>query len=458
MNLNAGLRQASASANDSVLKPPDQLGYSTKGRELRLIALIALLATATSFWYFNRFHNFYTPDSPSYIAPAHNLVAGHGFTDAENNPETLRTPGYPLLMVPFLWARLDFKYIIIFQHIVRVFVILATTIFALGVTRSLRQALVAGVFLCLDLPLLEAANSIMTELAFTAILLCILWLLWTASQQQEPGWVRWIVAGFLAGASALIRPVSLFIFLPLALYLLLARRRSWMRAIVVFFLSFVCLPLLWMARNESQTGRFTFSSIAGINMLFYRAAGTLAIDDPGSFAMNFDKRQQQLQKEACDEARNLYPNGCIDFRLPQKGGTDKAEYFSRLGRKIVLQRPLAYVKLAFRGAVLMMLDGGAVVFSQATGINPHLALRLLLGYTLPMFCFALIGERQLWKENRALFYLTSLIILYFIIISAGAEAYSRLRVPIDPIYALAIGVGFDFCLSRVAAWRGKYSQ
>jgi len=411
--------------------------------EIGLIATIAALSIATGFLYFHNSRDFYTSDSMDYVTPAVNMLAGHGFASASGDPETVRTPGYPLLILPFLWTKLDMKYLVIFQHLLRIIIIFATSAFAYRLTGSRTRSLLVGILLCLDLPTLDAANTVLTELPFTAVLLLVLWLLWKESENSAMPWTFSILSGFLTGAATLIRPVGMFFFLPAAAYLLLVRRSFRFRAGLSFILAFACLPLLWAARNYSQTGYFTVSSAAGLNMLFYRAAGTLAVNDPGDFHVNLGKRRDQLQREMCDEFKNLYPDGCIDYRVAQKGRPAQSEYFMRLGRRIVLQHPFAYVKLAARGAGLMMLDGGAGGFTRITGIDPHLGVRLLLIYTLPTFCLAVIGLSRLWSENRQLFYLAFLTISYFVAITAGAEAYSRFRVPIMPVYATVIATGAD---------------
>ena len=43
------------------------------------------------------------------------------------------------------------------------------------------------------------------------------------------------------------------------------------------------LPVGWGLRNLHHTGVFTISSIGGNNLLTYRAAGALAIEDDGDF-------------------------------------------------------------------------------------------------------------------------------------------------------------------------------
>lgn len=97
----------------------------------------------------------------------------------------------------------------------------------------------------------------------------------------------------------------------------------------------------------------------------------------------------------------------------------------------------------------MMLDGGPASLSGLSGITPSIAIRVLMIYTLPIFCLALVGLQRLWGRNRRLFYLSFLVIAYFVIISSGAEANSRLRVPIEPIYGLLAAVGADDILRSV---------
>ena len=118
----------------------------TNGAVFRILGAVAILSILTGAFYFQHFHDFYFPDSSTYVTPAVSLLSGHGFTDIAGDPETVRTPGYPLFILLFLWMKLDLKYLVILQHVLRELIILATTAITLRVTRSLRQALLAGVF------------------------------------------------------------------------------------------------------------------------------------------------------------------------------------------------------------------------------------------------------------------------------------------------------------------------
>ncbi len=153
--------------------PKEGVNHHSKG----FLIPIALLALVTNFLYFAHFGKYYSPDSPTYKTPAVNLVQGHGFTDSDGRPETNRTPGYPLLIIPFVWAGVDLRYLVIFQHLMLALLAVATAAAAFEVSGSRRLALLAGILLSIDLPMLEAGNMILTETMFTVSFAAALWLL-----------------------------------------------------------------------------------------------------------------------------------------------------------------------------------------------------------------------------------------------------------------------------------------
>src|SRR5579863_1320230 len=282
----------------------------------RLLVCVALLAFITGLAYFLYFGPTYQPDSPSYIVPAKNLLNGSGLMDARGHPDTVRTPGYPLFLAPFLRVGLDLKYLVLFQHLLRILLIVAATAVAFSLTGKFRPAIIAGVLLCIDLPMLAAANSVLTEMLFTVILAVALWLLWRDSERPERWWSYFLLCAFLCGLSVLVRPISLFIFVPAGAYLLLTRKAHKWRAAISFTLAFSVLPLSWATRNYVRSGYFTLSTISGYNLLVYRAAGALAIEDPGKFATNLQLRSEELQAQACQDLTQIYHRDCSQLAFP----------------------------------------------------------------------------------------------------------------------------------------------
>lgn len=409
---------------------------------------IAIFGIAANFLFFYGVRDFETPDSSSYVVPAGNLAKGQGFTNTNGYPELTRTPGYPLLIAPFLWIGLDLKYLIILQHLLQVLISLAAAIMAYMVSGSRRQAMITGILLCLDLPSLNSANTIMTETFFTANLMVIIWLLWKAARKTQSHRWQILLAGLVSGWSVLIRPITMYFFLPVIAYWLLIGKNFRRGTVLSFVLSFACLPLAWAARNYAQTGYFTVTSISGWDMLGYRAAGALAVNDPGDFSANLEKRQDQLLHQACASTLELSGEVCMPLTIPQELIPRKSKAYMKIGTRVVLQHPLAYAKLAARGAATMMLGGDAHLIMQITGLGHRSAKGLILIYTVPAFCLAIAGLYSFWNKNRLFFYLAFLVFAYFVVISAGAETYSRMRVPIMPLYCVVIAAGMDLIIRR----------
>ena len=444
----SGSLQSQPSPGPGLNSSPSARPGST-GREgiAGILALIAVLACLTSALYYAHFSDFYNPDSPGYIAPAANLLAGNGFSDAQGNPDTLRTPGYPLVIVPFLWAHLDLKYLILFQHLLRALIIVATAAFAFQLSGNRRQAVLVGVLLSLDLPFLRSANNIMTEVVFTLALGIALQLLWTGSMKLNGRMVRCLSAGLLCGATVLIRPVSIFLFVPVAIYLGLVRR-EW-RAAAAFCVAFLCLPLAWAVRNDLKAGYLGVSSISGYSVMQSRAAGVLAINDPGEFYANLDKRQAELAAQTCHDLERIHGVAdCEQLSIPIRSA-----YYSKVGVGILRRHPFAYLKLAIRGSGMMMLTGSPASLAGITGLNFDVAAKLLLLYTVPCLSFAVFGLKQCWNSNRAFFWLAVLIIGYFVVVSSGAETFARFRVPVLPLYSILIALGLDSAWQRISSRR-----
>ena len=441
------VHQEGASVVPECAEPPPPAAKPRKSQArdvVRSLSLVLIFALATSALYFRVFKDFYNPDSQGYITPAQNLLAGKGFADAAGKPDTLRTPGYPLMIVPFVWGHLDFQYLILFQHLLRAGLILATCGFAWWLTGSRRQSILAGLVFCIDLPFLRFTNYIMTETLFTLVLSALVFLLWLESKDMDRPGLRCLTCGLLAGGLVMIRPIALFFFIPVAAYLLLIRKSHRLLAAVAFSAAFICIPMLWAARNYHQTGYFTVSSISGYSMIEYRAAGVLAINDPGDFYANLEKRMDELIDSACRDWQDRHGRSCEEMTVPEK-----SQLFTRYGSRIVLQHPAAYAKLFVRGVGITMLAGSPASLSTLAGMSFNLAARLLLLYTFPAFCFSILGLWIFWRENRAFFWLAALTCVYFVGIAAGAESFARFRVPVMPIYAILIASGIDAAVNRV---------
>src|SRR5579872_5107249 len=88
---------------------------SSKRVDLAIVVAVAVIANFAYLVFSNG--DYYFPDSFTYLAPARAMLRGAGFLGALGRPETLRTPGYPLLLVLFGAHTLP---VLIFQHFLNV--------------------------------------------------------------------------------------------------------------------------------------------------------------------------------------------------------------------------------------------------------------------------------------------------------------------------------------------------
>jgi len=420
----------------------------------RTLWTVAVAALLSGILYFVLFPNVFYPDTPSYIGPAEKLLAGEGFTgsdfsiagtkvDSNGVPETLRTPGYPLLLAFFLQMHLRLNGVIVFQHLLRVLIIVGTAAFVFKTSRSRKAALLTGILLVIDLPLLEAANALLTEMLFTAVMVAVCWLLWKEAQTSDAPGLRLLGTGLLAGASALVRPITIFFFAPAFLFLLLTRPRLKVWAGMVFVFGFACLPTGWAVRNQRAMGRFTVTTISGFSALQYKAAGSLAGERPGKFQPNFEAAQKELEDRACLEIERLYARDCFQITP-----VERSDYYSHLARRVMWQHPYGFLRSWLHGAAVLMLDGGATTFKELLRTSGPTAMHFSMFYTVPVFLLSLWGLGRLWKINRSIFWLAICVLGYFILLSAGPEADARFRVPMVPLYLLVAAQGLNSLVRR----------
>src|SRR5262249_24524058 len=152
--------------------------------------------------------------------PARNLLRGAGFVDASGVIETLRTPGYPLLLAAF-GARI--VPVIVLQHLLNV--LIAIGIYLVAAPRLGRGIPTpAALLFAVDTPTIHYANKVLSETLFTGLLLVVFALV--VARRRLP------LACALTGALVLIRPVAVAYFIVVAAYLLFRRVR--LRDVIVF--------------------------------------------------------------------------------------------------------------------------------------------------------------------------------------------------------------------------------
>jgi hypothetical protein len=393
--------------------------------------IVAVIAAATNFLYFAFANNdYFFPDSFTYLEPARNLIRGLGFTN-RGLIETLRTPGYPLLLAGF---GLRIVPVIVFQHLLNVALAVAIYLFVMRRLGDRFVAIAAAILFAIDTPTLHYANKILTETLFTALLFIVFAL--AVCARKLP------LAGVLTGVLVLIRPVAIAYFIAVALCLLL--RRVPFRTIAIYIALALLLPAGWGLRNLHHTGVFTISSIGGINLLTYRAAGALAIEDDGDFEADLADEMQGLADSADDEIQTRLHIPDAE-ELPD---AVRGKFYSEIGWRVLRQHPRGAAMLTLRGLLVNSFDSRWEGLEIVSALPTEIVRRSLDAYTAALFVFAVIGAAALWKRDRDLAAMIMATVVYFLLISAGGEAESRFRVPVIPQYVTIAAMGLAVVCRR----------
>src|SRR5437764_14218075 len=93
--------------------------------------------------------------------------------------------------------------------------------------------------------------------------------------------------------------------------------------------------------------------------------------------------------------------------------------------------------LTLRGVLVNIFDSRWEGMEIVSAFPADIVHRGLDAFTAALFVFAAIGAAALWKRDRDLAAMIIATIVYFLLISAGGEAESRLRVPVITQYMIA---------------------
>lgn len=390
------------------------------------LAVALAVATATRVAVFavavRQPERFVTKDSREYDALARHFDAAyvHGHPLALS---LLRPPGYPAFLAAVYGV---FGHSITAAIVVELILGVATVYGVYVLAGSLlgpTAAFVAALALALDPVSIAMTSNLTTETLFAAV--------WVAAAlcwiRLTPVWLA--AAGVLLGVSVLVRPIAEYLPVLLVPLTYLLTRRVVLAAVLL--VAFAVPAGLWVVRNHHETGVATVSTISAHNLLDYRAADALAIDEGGSRA---------------DAARRL------DAQVPHRSNPARtAQAESSLAWHTLFHHP--------KGAAITTVKGlGRVIFGPGraelgrltTGSQLLIVLEvLLLGCLLLLAAagtVALVRSRA-WLALSA----TLTFVVYDVVLSAGAEGNARLRMPADPFLAVLAGAAVSSLVARSAA-------
>lgn len=419
------------------------------------------------------------PDSPGYIRAAEALVQTKSFGPPDK-PEVIRTPGYPLLLSLGVWlGPLDLVTAVLQSALGCLTAWLVYRISLLAFGRADWALAGALVYACEPLSALYCSKVLSETLFTAAIATATLFALRFVTRQSG---VDLCASAVVVAISAFVRPIAYFLPLAIAgLYVAWLWKSSESRKLLLLkVLGFVLLafgPLaLWQARNYAVAGYPRFSAISDINLYFYQAAGTLALERGEPIA--------EVQRELGYGGEDVYLRSHPEQRAWSPA--ERLQFQHDEAVRILREHPGAMLRMHLAGLFDMLIDPGTNAYLDFFRLradqkqtpprqgDASLVARLrrafrekpLAASIHVVLCAALFGTyaaaivgavvSRFWKNRLALFALA--IAGYLLALSGGPAAYHRFRLPLVPVICLLAGCGLAALWDFLRAGRSKIAR
>ncbi len=306
-------------------------------------------------------HDSLSNDEQEYVALAKSIADEGRFVLPTGDAAT-RMPLYPLVL-SLAYRTQDAKYWLSAVDLLQAMMALLTTIGLACIAARLadaRAGVVAGLAAMFYGPFLYLQGQLLTETLALMLMTLALWL-YVAHCMIEPKWIEqriapWGVSLFL-GLATLTRANAALLLIPFVMHAFLRAPTGANRSGRLLAMTLPAALIIggWMIRNEQVVGKFSLSTIGGLN--FYLGHNADYRNDPGVSAANYD-RFNELRREGMSEAeadRKLFSDG-MAFAKSNPG-----ELISNGFRKIRVWFTPTTKSL---GPSLLLLVSGAIVISM----------------------------------------------------------------------------------------------
>jgi len=416
-------------------------------------------------------------DSQSYQDMARDL--SHGRLDQPS----IRTPGYPLLLLALGSAQNPTKALVVTGLILH-FLVLGMVVAMLRKCRVPPLVVVFASVLLLLPYNVQAAAFVMTENLTEFALAVTVCLLWWALRQKPV--MAAAAAGAAIAADALIRPTYQLLWLALmasvwlAWYLSGEGRSGLRRASRVMGVTLLVVLVTlggYCRYNQTHFGYFGLTYALGINLLDKTALFVERL--PESFeplrSALIRHRNAALIEDQYHTAGQYPWQGRHWEELKTELGKDDvslAKDLARANMVLIFKHPLNYLSSVVQAAATLLFPyvttfvSGGSVMAQTLWSALHF---LTMATFLVQLCFVL--GRELWTLSlrwsgcpaesyeddynwRLAYFLSLAIVIYTIVISAMAdEGNPRYRSPADPLLLMNTVLGVSFWWHRLRAAR-----
>lgn len=416
------------------------------------LALIVILGLVARGWLWEVYGASpqMAPDSFEYVELAKELARSGLFIDRHGSPEITRTPGYPLFLAVFYRLEIDLIYVVVVQNLITL-VIAAILGIWIGRTYKPKIGLLSSLLITFNFPMMVNSYFILTEAICISLVTASFFLLLGVTELGRYKYQRALLGGLTIGLAVLVRPAVAPLVIPVTLYILIYSNRRW-GVLLTFLCSFALAPVSWMIRNYVEVDQFVLSDISAVNLLLYQGAGTLALVSGDDYASEFITQQKRLRELASEQA------SLRASRRPSSEKTSDTEFYLDLFRKIAISHPGELIAHTARNIGLTLFGFSTSQLSRVFAIDYQRARYVALSLSSLTVVFLLLGLAQLWRQDRKFCTLAVFFITHFIVIGAlTGVGGTRFRIPIEPIFCIAVAHGF-YCVIGREKLRRRWSD
>jgi hypothetical protein len=411
-------------------------------------------------------------DTASYLTPGRNLFHYGTFATAIHPllPEIDRTPGYPIFAVltESLTGSLGGSIIpiVLTQVLLSLVSLIILTRIASRTFANTSAGTFAGWLFAFEPVSITYSLRIMPETLFLFLLLVAIERL--LIYQRTASYAALFTSCLSLAAATYVRPVAYYLGFAMALALAITERqkkgRHW-RPPVLVLLTIYPLLFAWQIRNNIETGYHGFSSIVEKNLYFFQAAEITAEQR----RIPLDQQQQELgyvDQRHYDEA---HPDQSTWTRAKQ------LQYMHTQATTILAAHPLLYLESHFKGVAVVALTPAAseplqmlnayprddstphrilnegIFTSLYRLIQAHPTLTVTMAvfeiFLLLLYLFAIRGC-FIPNANRLAILTLICFALYFLLISGGAQAVGRYRLPVMPELCVLAAGGLSYLANK----------
>ncbi|HEX9804378.1 MAG TPA: methyltransferase domain-containing protein [Candidatus Dojkabacteria bacterium] len=402
----------------------------------------------------------YGHDSLEYETISRNILNGNGFSRSRTPPflpDTVRTPGYPLLVAGLLETT-GSLFSVTLLSIVFVLTI-AIMIYKLteSLTESKKLGFICSLFFILDPAVIIFGLTIYNDVLFALIAFLAFWLVFVKTKDSI--W-RLATAGMLLGFLVLVKPSGTYLILLIpALFFALYRQKFGSKKSLIF--AFVCLvtSLLiispWVIRNKIKTESVHVSSIIPGYLYTWYIPRFEAWRSNADFITHWLEHGEEYQKE--------HKMTLEESARPENSSRAIAVFIENF-----LNDPIKNIQFYFTESRYFLYAPSASLFSLTnlqynrffTDGEWKEPLPLWVMYVEKYLRFGMLGLAiiGLWIGRRNKIIIASGFMFFYLWLVTGPIPTPRLRIHAEPFLLVLAGVGASQLFNMVKIGRSTSKQ